>query len=115
MCDLACGPGSGTAAEKSADERRKTRRLDRCTNHPQDATDRAVQNCLAGRFPLAQGLGEAVDKRVEISVLLSQLFDLPDGVDDGRVMFPTEAPTNLRERCARQVLAEIHCDLARHG
>src|SRR5687768_15263322 len=65
-------------------------------------------------FPLAQRLGEGVEKGVEISVTLPEFFDLPHRVDDGRMMFSTEAAADLGKRGIRESLAEIHRNLARH-
>jgi hypothetical protein len=38
----------------------------------------------------ANGLDEGVDQVVENRIALAQVFDLPNGVDHGRVMLPAE-------------------------
>ena len=49
----------------------------------------------------------------ERPVIADQTFDLADGVQDGGVVTPAEAPPDLRQRAQGQGLGKIHRDLAR--
>ena len=74
----------------------------------------AVENLRFRRSCLSERLHEGVDKRVEISVALTEILDLPDRMDDGRVMLAAKASSDFRERRIRERLAQIHCYLPRH-
>ena len=74
-----------------------------------------MENVGAPPFRLPESLDEAVDEAVEIPIALTQILDLPDGVNHGGVMLAAEAPADFRKRCVRQVLAQIHGDLPGHG
>ena len=69
---------------------------------------RAVES--AGNSP--ERLEEGVDKVVEIAVAFPHRLDLADRVNDRRVMLAAEAPADLGKRCVRELLAQIHRDLA---
>ena len=62
----------------------------------------------------AKRLHQAVDKRVEISVLLTEIFNLSNRVNHGGMMLPAKALPNLWEGGVRESFAQIHGDLARH-
>src|SRR3954468_14861518 len=65
---------------------------------------------LASAFQLA---GEQADVRIELGVLGSELLDLADGVDHGRMVAAAEASADLRQRPRGQLLREVHRHLAR--
>lgn len=50
-------------------------------------------------------LQEAVEKRVELRVAFSQGFDLSNGVNHRRMMLPSKAAPDLRQRRMREVFA----------
>src|SRR5689334_4483257 len=62
----------------------------------------------------AKSFEESRHQGVEIAVLFSELLDLADRVDDGRMVLAAEAAADLGQRRPRQRLAEIHRNLARH-
>ena len=64
---------------------------------------------------LPESLQEVVDELVEISILLPHAIDLPDGVNDRRMMLASEAASDFWERCICQRLAEVHGNLTRRG
>src|SRR6185503_4473040 len=58
---------------------------------------------------------ETGDEPGELLVPLAHRFDLPDGVQDGRVVFAAERRPDGGERLVDQVPAQVHGDLAREG
>src|SRR3712207_2370205 len=56
--------------------------------------------------------GELLDKVVDRTVLLDQLRDLGGGVDDRRVVAPTELLADLGKRAVGELATEVHRDLA---
>ena len=63
-------------------------------------------------FELAR---QQADVRIELGVAGAELLDLADGVDHGRVIAPAEAAADVRKRFGRELLREVHRDLARAG
>jgi hypothetical protein len=63
-------------------------------------------------FELAR---QQADVGVELGVAGAQLLDLADGVDHRRVVAPAEAAADVGQRLGRQLLRQIHRDLARPG
>src|SRR5947207_11083897 len=74
----------------------------------------AVDEPLWKSMISSKSFEKTAHQRVEIPVLLSQVFHLSNRVDNGRVVLPAEAPADFRQRRMRQRLAEVHRDLPRH-
>src|SRR5262245_26147209 len=88
----------------------KTGRLNRSTA---GLTGVSVEGC--GKREISpERLEEVVDETVEISVAFPHVLDLADGVNDRRVMLSAVAAADLRKRRVRELLAQIHRDLARN-
>src|SRR6478736_4007385 len=87
----------------------KTGRLSRSTV---GLTPGPVDTC-GKREILPERLQEVVDECVEISVALSHVFDLPDGMNHRGMVLAAVAAADLRQRGVRQLLAQIHRDLTR--
>src|SRR5262245_38662342 len=72
--------------------------------NPQDAVDGSLE-----RFQ------ETGEEPCELLVALAHRFDLPDGVQDGRVVLAAEGRPDGGQRLVDQVPAQVHGDLARKG
>ncbi|MEA3057905.1 MAG: hypothetical protein QOF34_720, partial [Sphingomonadales bacterium] len=55
------------------------------------------------------------DIRVELGIRRPQLLDLAHGVDHRRMIAPAEAPADIGQRLGRQLLGQLHRNLARAG
>src|SRR5262249_46034894 len=63
---------------------------------------------------LLKCLAERVDQTVEGRVLLPHVLNFSNGVNHRRVVLAAKAAADLRQRGARERLAEIHRDLSWH-
>ena len=59
-----------------------------------------------------QALGQVGDFVEDLLVALDQLLDLLNGVDDGRVITPSEGSSDLGEGKIGEVSAQVHSDLS---
>jgi hypothetical protein len=50
---------------------------------------------------------------VKLGVARAQLLDLPNGVDDSRMVASPEPPTDVGQRLGSQLLRQVHRDLPR--
>jgi hypothetical protein len=66
----------------------------------QHSTAAARSKVLWKAALLAESLQKTCDHTVEIRIPFPEILDLPDGVNDGRVVFSTEASPDFRERRA---------------
>jgi hypothetical protein len=97
FCNLACGTSHGTPAGFRTLQVDENRRLGFPQIIRKLPTMEAVEKGSHGGLLLAKRLHEIVDKRVEISVSLTEILDLSNGVNHRRMVLAPEAPPDFRE------------------